>query len=381
MVSVFKKLLSVAWVALASTSYAQDFKGHVKLLNNLFVPYPDTLIWFSDQTIENRLEFKWSRYDKIKVEAHARNRFIYGDFVENIPRYAQLIDGNQGLINLSFLWADGHSFVGFTELDRLNAMLSIGQVELTLGRQRINWGMDLVWNPNDIFNTFSYLNLEYPERPGTDAVNLKVYTGSLSFIEAVYKPQKHTDSSAYGVRYRSNMAATDYQLIVARMPGHYVMGGGFTSELGLFAIRSEFSYFLREKSTNESGLVATLSADRSISNSGFIQLGILYNSFGSSKSFEPISLIEPRVQNPMMLSRGKVNLFASASTTIRTLFTPSLAILANPADGSAVVIPALSYSASNNLTLALTTILFTGSRAAEYQNTGQLMYFKVQWNF
>lgn len=381
MARAFKKLLLVAWVALASSSYAQDFKGHVKLLNNLFVPYPDTLLWFTDQTLENRLEFKWNRYEWIKVEAHARNRFIYGDFVESIPRYAQLIEDNRGFIDLSFLWADGRSFLGVTEFDRLNAMLSFKQVELTLGRQRINWGMDLVWNPNDIFNTFSYLNLEYPERPGTDAVNLKVYTGSLSFIEAVYQPQKHSDSSAYGMRYRSNTAATDYQLIVARMPGHYVVGGGFTTELGLFAVRSEFSYFHREKSTNESGLVATLSADRSVSNSGFIQLGVLYNSFGSSKSFEPISLIEPRAQNPMMLSRGKVNLFAGASTTIRTLFTPSLAILANPADGSAAVIPALSYSASNDLTLALTAMLFTGSRAAEYPNIGQLMYFKVQWNF
>jgi len=66
---------------------------------------------------------------------------------------------------------------------------------------------------------------------------------------------------------------------------------------------------------------------------------------------------------------------------VATLFTPSLAILANPADWSAAVIPSVGYSTSNNLTLALTAMLFTGRHTDEYPNIGQLAYFKVQWNF
>jgi len=360
---------------------AQEFKGHVKLLNNLFVPYPDTLIWFTDQTLENRLEFKWDATDWLRFDVQARNRFIYGDFVESVPDYSSLIGNEQGLADLSFIWADGRSFVGHTEFDRLFARFNLNSIELTIGRQRINWGIDLVWNPNDIFNTFSYLNLEYPERPGTDAVTLKAYTGQLSYIEAVYQPHKTADSSAYGVRYRANIARTDFQVLVARMAGYYVLGGGLSSELGQFAIRSEVSYFNAQKSNEKSGLVATLSADRSMGSNSFVQLGALYNSFGSRGSHEPLSLIEPRAQSPMMLSRGKVNLFAGVNSTVATLFTPSLAILANPADWSAAVIPSVGYSASNNLTLALTGMLFTGNRTDEYPNIGQLAYFKVQWNF
>ncbi|NLH52329.1 MAG: hypothetical protein GX459_05735 [Bacteroidales bacterium] len=70
-----------------------------------------------------------------------------------------------------------------------------------------------------------------------------------------------------------------------------------------------------------------------------------------------------------------------ANTTIATLFAPSIAVLGNPSDGSAVVIPGLSYSASDNLTLALTAMLLTGNHTDEYPNIGQLAYFKVQWNF
>lgn len=177
------------------------------------------------------------------------------------------------------------------------ARFNLNSVEFTIGRQRINWGIDLVWNPNDIFNTFSYLNLEYPERPGTDAVNLKVYTGALSYFDLVYQPHKTADSSANGVRYRANIARTDFQVLVARMAGYYVLGGGLSSELGQFAIMSEVSYFSTQKSDSKSGFVATFSADRSFGSNSFAQLGALFNSFGSKGNHNPLSIIEPRVQS------------------------------------------------------------------------------------
>lgn len=378
-----KALKSILFFALLFNGIAdaQEFKGHLKLLNNLFIPHPDTLIWFSDQTLENRLEIRWDATDWLRFDVQARSRLVYGDFVENLPNYSSLIGNKQGWVDLSFLWADGRSFVGHTELDRLSARVSFKSVELTIGRQRINWGFDLVWNPNDVFNTSSYLNLEYPERPGTDAVNLKVHTGALSYLDFVYQPNKTADSSAYGVRYRTHIARTDFQVLAARMADYYVLGGGLSGELGQFALRSEVSYFGAQKLNAKSGFVATLSADRSIGGNSFMQLGALYNSFGSKSGHEPLSFIEPKVQSPMMLSRGKVNFFVGINSTVATLFTPSLAILANPADGSAAIIPGIAYSASDNLILALTAIVFTGHPTEEYQNMGQLAYFKVQSNF
>lgn len=360
---------------------AQDLKGHVKQVNNLFIPYPDTLIWFTDQTLEGRIELKWDAFDWLRIESHARNRFIYGDFVERIPNYHKLIGNNRGLVDLSFLWTKGQSFIGHTEFDRLFARVNLKSAELTIGRQRINWGIDLVWNPNDIFNTFSYLNLEYPERPGTDAVNLKVYTGSLSFFDFVYQPRKATDSSAYGVRYRTNVFHTDFQVMLAHMAGYNVLGGGISSELAQFAIRSELTYFHAEENNTKGGLVATLSVDRSFGSNSFVQVGALLNTFGGSGNYQPISLIEPRAKSPMMLSRGKINLFVGLSSTIGSLYTPSISMLANPADGSAAIIPSIGYSASDNILLSVTAMLLTGKSTKEYANVGQLVYFKVQWNF
>lgn len=365
----------------ASIGAGQDLKGHIKQLNTLFVPNPDTLIWFLDQTLENRIEFRWQKYSWMQFEAHARNRFIYGDFVENIPHYNRMLDSDPGFFDLSLLWADGRSFVGCTEFDRLWLQFRFRQGDITLGRQRINWGMDLTWNPNDIFNTFSYLNLEYPARPGTDAVNLKIYTGTLSFIEAVFQPRRDIDSSAYGVRWKSALGSTEYQWIVANMSTHYVAGGGFSGGIWHFAVRSEFSYFHSHSSGNKNGIVATLSLDRSFASTGFVQCGILYNSFGNNTVDQSFNFIEPQILSPTRLSMGKINLLAGVNGTIRTLYTPSFVVLANPVDGSAVLIPGLSFFASDNLTLAITSMLLTGKRQTEYPNIGQLIYGKIQWDF
>ncbi len=365
----------------ASIGAGQDFKGHVKHLNTLFVPNPDTSIWFLDQTLENRLEFRWQKYLWMQFEAHARTRFIYGDFVENIPNYSRMLDRDQGFFDLSMLWADRHSFVGCTEFDRLWIQFRLKHGDITMGRQRINWGMDLTWNPNDIFNTFSYLNMEYPARPGTDAVNLKIYTGSLSFIEAVFQPKRDMDSSTYGVRWKAALGSTEYQWIVANMPTHYIVGGGFSGEIWQFAVRSEFSYFHSHSSGNKNGLVTTLSFDRSFASTGFVQFGMLYNSLGSNKVEQSFSFIEPQVLSPTRLSKGKFNLMAGVNGTIRTLYTPSFVVLANPIDGSAVLIPALSFAASDNLALAITSMLLIGKRQTEYPNIGQLIYGKIQWDF
>ncbi len=106
MVKLGKTFVFAALTLMTLTIHGQSLKGHIKFLNSLFISYPDTIMWFTDQTLDNRLELKWNNLDWLNVEAHARSRFIYGDFVENIPGYADLLNSNAYFIDLSFLWAN-----------------------------------------------------------------------------------------------------------------------------------------------------------------------------------------------------------------------------------------------------------------------------------
>ena len=42
------------------------------------------------------------------------------------------------------------------------------KINFRIGRQRINWGTTTIWNPNDIFNAYNFLDFDYEERPGMD---------------------------------------------------------------------------------------------------------------------------------------------------------------------------------------------------------------------
>jgi hypothetical protein len=368
--------------------YAQDspkyeFKGYVKDLQNVFIPNPDTSVWFSDNTLDNRLQLTYYPFQWLKFDVQSRNRFIYGDFVEMIPNYGKYIDKDMGYFDLSFLWGNGNSYIAHTAFDRLNATINIKSWQITLGRQRINWGMDLAWNPNDIFNTYSYFDLEYPERPGTDAVSVKYYSGIASFAEGVYQLAETWDSTSLGFLYRFNTHEFDIQALVGKMRSNLVAGVGWSGNVGNAALRGEVSYFnpYTDKDVQDNGVIASLSADYSFADSWYVQVGGLYNSFGKTKNQGSIDLLAPTSPNPKMLSKGRYNIFTSLSGKFGPLVTPTLSAIANPSDGSLILIPSISISAADNINVALTGMILTGESETEYQNIGQLVYLKFEWNF
>lgn len=361
-----------------------EIKGHIKTLQNIFIPHSDTSYWFTDNTIDNRLQLSYYPTDWLSIDIQTRNRFIYGDFVKFIPHYASLIDKDNSFFDLSFLWSDGNSYLFHTIIDRLNVSLTFNSWQITLGRQRINWGIDLAWNPNDIFNTFSFFDLEYPERPGTDALSIKYYSGITSYIEAVYQPAKCPDSTSVGILYRFNLNPYDIQILTAKMKNRLAIGMGFTGNIGNTALRSEITYFkpFSGSSYSESnGIVASLSAGYTFTNTWSLQLGTLFNSFGKSAINQQLNLFDPTPLSPIMLSRGKINLYTGISGRFGPLITPSLSIISNPNDFSSAVIPSISISASDNIDVSITTMLFTGDTDSEYAHLGNLFYLKFQYNF
>ncbi len=84
--------------------------------------------------------------------------------------------------------------------------------QVTLGRQRINWGQTFVWNPNDIFNAYSYFDFDYIERPGSDAVRLQYFPSSSSVAEFAVKVDDENDITAAGL-YRFNKWGYDIQFL------------------------------------------------------------------------------------------------------------------------------------------------------------------------
>lgn len=389
-----KKHIFIIFTIASLGTHAQDdyklspmeFSGYVKDVQTVFVPYGLDDFWFSDNAIHNRLKLRYYPTDWITLDIQARNRFIYGDFVKYFPDYAKYAQSQGYYADLDYVWLNDSSVVGLSEIDRLNAQFTKGDWEVTIGRQRINWGINLVWNPNDIFNTFSYFDFEYEERPGTDAIRLKYYTSLTGSAELVYKAGEEINEMAFAGLYRFNKWNYDFQFFGGFMGEDYVVGTGYTGSIKGAAFRGELTYFkprqVFEYTENKEGvLVLSISGDYTFENTLYMHCGVLYNSQGKSGKAGQIQLLSQRDLSPKMLSRGKFNLFGQTSFNITPLLTANLSAIMNPDDLSAFISPSMNISLSDNFALSIFGQFFTGSKGSEYGQIGQIAYLRFKYSF
>ncbi len=193
-----KRLLSILIPLCLSVSlFAQDslpkkeqkvfVKGYVKDLLTVF-PSPFNNSIFFNNLIHNRFNFKYYPNNNITVGLEIRNQFYFGDLVS--PSFAESIDRNNDVFDLSASVGGEDNWVFNSMIDRLYFEYVKKKFEIKIGRQRINWGINTIWNPNDIFNTYSYLDFDYEERPGSDAIRIQYYKSISSSFEFAFKTSK-----------------------------------------------------------------------------------------------------------------------------------------------------------------------------------------------
>ncbi|WP_462280526.1 hypothetical protein [Salinivirga cyanobacteriivorans] len=360
-----------------------EFSGYVKDVQTVFVPEEMKENWLSDNAIHNRLKFTYYPTSWLTLDIQARNRFIYGDFVKLFPDYTQYALNQDYYADLDWVWFENESAVGISELDRLNAQLVKGKWELTLGRQRINWGMNLVWNPNDVFNTFSYFNFEYEERPGTDAARIKYYGSLTSSAELVYQAGDSIEKMAMAGLYRFNKWGYDFQFLGGFMGNDYLAGFGYSGHIGGAAFRGEMTWFQPRKSIGDTTgiVVASLSGDYTFENNLYLHGGFLFNSNGKSGKAGGIGIFTTGELSPKTLSRGKVNLFGQITYNITPLVKGGVSTIMNPQDLSAFVSPSIDVSISDNFQLSGIGQLFFGQNDTEFGKIGQIGYLRFKYSF
>jgi len=336
----------------------------------------------SSDMIHNRLNFRWYASNQFTVAVEARNRIFFGQMIREFPVYKDYIDVDNGIVDLSGILASGNGWFMHSMIDRAWVDYTKGDWQIRVGRQRINWGVNLVWNPNDIFNSFSYFDFDYEERPGTDAVKIQYYTGVTSSAQLVYKIGKNSNETSVAGMYRFSKFSYDFQFLGGWVGKDYVVGGGWAGDIKGGGFRGEISYFKpREKNNgSQEALVASVSGDYTMKNSLYLHAAVLYNSHGAVGKAGGRSFFDQNI-SAKMLSLARYNLFGQVSYPITPLFSGSFSGIVNPTDGSWYAGPTFTYSLGNNLELMLTGQLFYGESGTEYGDYGKAIYGRIKWAF
>ncbi len=380
------KNLVVLFFSLAVlSSFAQEKKekkwllsGYVKDLVTFNFADDSTLI---DNLIHNRLNFEWFPNNNFTFHLQVRNRLFHGDLVKLLPNYAQFVDVNNDYVDLSANVVDRNTVVFQTMIDRLYIELVKEQWEIRLGRQRINWGTNLVWNPNDLFNTYSFFDFDYEERPGTDGLRVKRYLGSTSSVEFASSFNDDFDEIVMAGNWTINKGGYDISLIAGKARRDISLGVGWAGNIGLAGFRGELGYFVPYKGQAPNAFLASISADYSFESSLYLHGSVLFNSEGDENSNGAVQFLPDRL-TARDLSPFKFSTLVQTSYSFHPLIGGAFAVIYYPGADGLFLNPGLTISVITNLDLDLLgQIYFDQDALGDHKAIAKLAFARVKWSF
>lgn len=350
------------------------------------LPEPFETDSFWEYRFQNRLNIQWYMSSSLTFNWQMRTRFFAGDLVNelnDIPgvRYSELIDINDGLVNLSWVIADRDNWLLHYIPDRLNLDWYNDDWRITIGRQRINWGINMITNPNDLFNIYSFYEFDYPERPGTDAIRVQYNLDWASRLEVAFSPAREARNSVAAAIYVFNSRGYDVQFITGYYRNRLGVGGGWAGSIHQSGFKGELMLFtdLEENTAGgrKTNLVLALSGDHMFDNSLFLVVEGLYNKDGGTDQFlllgEPLSADNP--------SFSKFQFTGSGTYPFSPVLNGSLAAILYPDENAVFISPSVTYSLTQNTDVNLLTQLFIGSDDSIFANAGSVVAGSVKWNF
>lgn len=360
-----------------------SLNGYVKYMSSVMFDEFDTF-WTLDNLLHNRLNIEWHPGESLTFTAGIRNRMMYGDYVKLIPGYAGLVSRDDGLLHfLTGNLVDSRSMILTTTFDRLNFEYSLGKFDITIGRQRINWGQSFVWNPNDIFNSYSFFDFDYEERPGSDGVRVRFYPGYTSSLEAAVKAGRDKNLTA-ALLYRFNAGGYDLQFMGGITDStDLVVGTGWSGNLGKAGFTGEVSYFHPQTNFPDSTGVLLASAGISYISENSLSLSaeVLYNGYYGRTGLGNFEELWFRSLSVKTISFSKFSWFAQVSYPIHPLLTGTLAAMFFPSLGNGYfLMPSLVFSAAENMEASLFAQRFDGEFSGNREKLN-LFFLRFRYSF
>lgn len=376
--SIFFLLLPI-WIFGQEKTNAITLSGYVKNLQQFqFVDNLDQLQWTT--FLHNRLNFAYAPAKSIAFRLEFRNRIFYGDAVAHIPGFSDLMTLDNGWLDLTSNIAENGHLLIVSAIDRASVRFTKGNWDITVGRQRVNWGRNLIWNPNDIFNTYNFLDFDYEERPGSDALRLQYYTGDFSRLELAAKKGRTKDDHIVALLYGFHKWSYDFQLISGIYQNDWVMGLGWAGNVKNMGFKGELSYFVPRKDyqDNEDVLSASISMDYGFKNGLYLYASALYNgsTLNQNGGIENLALTAITAKNLMPFEFSS---YVQLAKDFSPIFSGSMGTVYSPTNHSVIAIPTFTYSLATNWEIDLISQSFFEFK--NYRSLGHGIYFRLRWSF
>ncbi len=357
-----------------------SFGGYVKYMNtNSFVKLNQIA---TDNLFHNRLNLKYYINNNWTAKVEMRNRIFYGASLQNIPNYAYSIGNDMGAIDMSFNLINQPALLFNSTIDRANIEYNKGKWNIKLGRQRINWGINLAWNPNDLFNAYNFVDFDYAERPGSDAARISYYATEMSHIELAYRPGKTFNETTLAALYKFNQWRYDFQFIAANYNADLAAGFGFAGNLWQAGFKGEGTYFHPKDNLKDTAgiFTASLSSDYTFGNGLYLNVSGYYNSaatgFNSLTQLSSMNTLSAKNLLPTEFAG-----FIQVSKSFSPLTGGGISAMYLPSINGVFAIPTLNYSIAQNWSLDFIGQILFAKLNNQFLNASNSVFLRLMWSY
>tara|TARA_A100001015_G_scaffold319096_1_gene440960 strand:- start:107 stop:1249 length:1143 start_codon:yes stop_codon:yes gene_type:complete len=359
-----------------------SFSGYLRYMNSSSVINSDSTI--KDNLIHNRLRIKLDLNSRFNAVVEMRNRAFFGQATKINPNLGNILNNDLGELDLSFVPYDQKELVIHSIFDRAYIKYSSDKWELRIGRQRINWGVNLAWNPNDLFNAYSLIDFDYQERLGVDALRLQYYIGEMSTIEISAQPGMNIDESIFAGLWKFNLNGSDFQFLFGNYYEDVAIGFGLATNIKNAGVTIESTYFNpKNNSKTSEGLSTSFSVDYSTKSGIYFNSSFLFNSLGSTKKSTDDNLFGSFLTDisAKRLMPSKLTYFTQVSGNFTPAINGSMTIFHMKGEEMLLIMPSITYEIKENLDTMLLAQLIYNQIESNFNSMGVGIFLRCAYNF
>ena len=271
--------------------------------------------------------------------------------------------------------------IGSNPYDRLKLYRALVKYQdeqhaLTIGLQRVAFGVGRIWTPTDMFNPLQSLSLESAERSPVFAADYNYAFSDTGSIELVISRQENNNTKE-AIRIKEYVLFADMGLVIVKekerkMVGYVIEGHLFESGI---EFRSEGGIFTNTKD-DVSFKKLIVGMDYAFESSLILTLEYLYNETDYMQSPIPKDTF-----TDVIMQKDSNYVAAVASYTFTTLISGTLMGINNLDDNSGIIVPTIVYSLSDESTLNVGGFIGFGKDSSEYAEIPKLLFASVSVTF
>ena len=359
-----------------------SINGYVKELSTIGFAKDGSTFGLS-HLIHNRINLSIKPVSHFTIFAALRTRILISTEPLQVPCFVQQYGQDNGIINMSYTNAKDSIVVFTTILDRLYLDWNNNKWDVRLGRQRLNWGVNTTWNPNDIFNAYNFLDFDYEERPGSDAAKVQYNITSFSNIEIAFSPSRDATKMIGAAKYIFNTHGYDIQFLAGNYYQGAVAGIGWAGNIKDAGFKGEISYFQNWNDTRfkTASVSFSPSFDYNFKGGWYVNGSLLYNNAAPDKLYSEGQLLSENL-SPKMLMPAKYNLLITTTKQYTPVLNGGFTVVYSPVINLFIFSPTLSCNLATNWDFNIILYTFFANNANDrFDVLGNSFNFRIRWSF